>query len=382
MKESIIVKEKKWKWVLPKLDPVLSISLSLAAASCFFHAPKWEYINFKVLISLFNLMVNIKAFEGLKLLDKIAIGLLNKCHNTRTVSVILILLCFFSSMVVTNDVALLTFVPLTLVISKKVNINMMSTVILQTIAANIGSSLTPMGNPQNLFLFAHYGLKPSPFFSSVLLMGALGIVAIGIFMIRLPEKEWDIKLPAIQIRNPKHAAFWGIVLAISIASIFGIVPLQLAFIFTLLMAMIMDRNLFGKIDIQLLLTFIGFFIFVGNISDTYAVQAAAQTSLKETDSVYFVSIILSQFISNVPASILLSKFTSEWQPLLIGVNIGGLGTLIASLASVISYKLFTRENPSESKTYLIQFTIYNFSLLLLLTLGHYFFGRIFSVLER
>ena len=155
-------------------DLVLTISLILAIVSCLIHSPKIEYINFEVLISLFNLMVAIKALEQLKILDKLAVAILNKCNNSRSISIILILLCFICSMFVTNDVALLTFVPITLVISKT-QMNMMDTIILQTIAANIGSSLMPMGNPQNLYLYSYYGIKLIPFLGSILLLAVLGI---------------------------------------------------------------------------------------------------------------------------------------------------------------------------------------------------------------
>ena len=178
MEELILAKnENKIQsvWGFFKKDIVFTISFLLAIGSCFIHLPKLEYINFKVLVSLLNLMITIKAFEELKLLEKIAIAILNKCTNSKSVSAILVLLCFISSMLVTNDVALLTFVPLTLIISKKAKINMIETIILQTVAANIGSSLTPMGNPQNLYIFSFYGLKPFQFFGSILFLAFIGI---------------------------------------------------------------------------------------------------------------------------------------------------------------------------------------------------------------
>ncbi|HVH95657.1 MAG TPA: SLC13 family permease, partial [Bacillus sp. (in: firmicutes)] len=161
MRDSVMIQNKKGIQVtfeFFKKDLVFTISFLLAAASCLVHTPKMEYINFHVLVSLFNLMLAIKAFEELRVMDKFAISLLNKCQNSKSVSMILILMCFVSSMFVTNDVALLTFVPLTVVISRKTKMPIMETVILQTIAANIGSSLTPMGNPQNLFIYSHYGI--------------------------------------------------------------------------------------------------------------------------------------------------------------------------------------------------------------------------------
>lgn len=382
MKETVLVQHKKRTKLdlgFLKKDMVFTISLVLAAGSCIFQTPKIEYLNFPVLISLFNLMLAIKAFEELKVLDKFAISILNKCNNSKSVSAILILLCFISSMIVTNDVALLTCVPLTLVISRKMKMPLMETIILQTIAANIGSSLTPMGNPQNLFIYSFYGLTPKPFFMTVLLLAVLGIISIYIFIHRLTKKELKVEIAPIQINDPKRTMVWGIVLAVIITSIFGVIPYQAALIITLMTAAIINHKLLFKIDYFLLLTFICFFIFVGNISNTNAVHVMASANLKDSDSIYFTSILLSQFISNVPASILLAEFTSNWRPLLLGVNIGGLGTIIASMASVISYKLYIQSYPSQGKKYLLKFSVYNFLFLALFTFIPYVILKILHI---
>lgn len=382
MKELIFAQNKKRiliKFGFLKKDIVLTISLILAVVSCFIHLPRLEYINFKVLVSLFNLMVAIKAFEELKLLDKFAVALLNKCHNSRTLSGILILLCFVCSMFVTNDVALLTFVPITLVISKKTGMNMINTIILQTIAANIGSSLTPMGNPQNLYIYSYYGIKPIPFFGSILLLAVLGISSLFIVTQSLHKTELKIELPVIAIEDLKKAFVWILILVIIIASIFGVIPYYIALIITLMTVFILNKKLLFKIDYFLLITFVCFFIFIGNISNSNAMSTFAHANLRGDTSVFFSSIFVSQLISNVPASILLSNFTSNWKPLLLGVNIGGLGTIIASLASVISYKLFIQANRKESKKYLIKFSIYNFSFLGILSCIQYFIFKFLKI---
>ena len=365
------------KFAFLKKDIVFTVSLVLAATSCLIYPPKLEYINFQVLVILFSLMLTIKALEELRFLDKFAIAIINKCNNSRTVSAILILLCFFSSMFVTNDVALLTFVPLTLVVSRKTQMPMMETIIFQTIAANIGSSLTPMGNPQNLFIYSHYGIRPFPFFSTVLFMAVLGISSLYFLITRMQNRKLKVVLNPVPLVDWKKPVVWGLVLAIIIASIFGVVSYLVAFVVTLMTVIILNVKLLIKIDYLLLLTFICFFIFIGNVSNSSTLQAFANTSLKDTTSVYFSSIFLSQFISNVPASILLAEFTTDWKPLLLGVNIGGLGTIVASLASVISYKLFIQANPTESKKYLIKFSLYNFSFLAFLTLIQFFIIKLF-----
>jgi len=354
-----------------KKDLVFTLSFLLAFASCFVQLPKLEYINFHVMISLFNLMIAIKALEELKVLDKFAITILNKSHNSRTVSSILIALCFVSSMFVTNDVALLTFVPLTVIISQKTGMPVSKTIILQTIAANIGSSLTPMGNPQNLFLFSHYDIKPFDFFAAVLFIAAVGIGLLFIFTMKLPKNELKVELPPITIANRYEAWIWGIVLAVIIASIFGFISQTLSFLMTVIAAVILNRHLLVKIDYLLLITFISFFVFIGNISHTEAIQTVVSTGLQDSTSVFVSSIILSQFVSNVPAAILLANFTADWQPLLLGVNVGGLGTIIASLASVISYKIFIQAKPLESKKYLLTFSMYNIAFLIILAFFQY-----------
>jgi Na+/H+ antiporter NhaD/arsenite permease-like protein len=382
VKESVLIQNKrrlKLNLNFLKKDIVFTISLVLAMGSCLFQSPKIDYLNFPVLISLFNLMLAIKAFEELRVLDKFAISIINKCNNSKSVSAILILLCFFSSMLVTNDVALLTFVPLTLVISRKMKMPMLDTVILQTIAANIGSSLTPMGNPQNLFIYTFYGIKPVPFFMTVLSLAILGIIFLYFFMRRLESKELKVEMAPIQMTDSKKTLAWSVILLIILASIFGVIPSEAAFIITLMTAVILNHQLLFKMDYLLLLTFICFFIFVGNISNTNAVHTLANASLKDSASVYFNSILLSQFISNVPASILLAEFTPNWKPLLLGVNIGGLGTIIASMASVISYKLYIQSYPHEGKKYLLKFSLYNFSFLAFFTLIPYVIFKILKI---
>lgn len=343
-----------------KKDAVFTISLMLALISCFFYTPKLEYIDFKVLFSLFNLMLVVKAFEELKILDKVAITIVNKCSNYRRISLVLILLCFFSSMFITNDVALITFVPLALIIGKKTGSSMLETVILQTLSANIGSSLTPMGNPQNLFIFTYYRLSAGEFFTTVGLLVAAGGIWLYLLNIRIKSVSTDIKLSSIKIENKRDTVCWATVFCIITASILGVINYYIALVITLLAVVLLNKKLIMKIDYLLLITFICFFIFIGNISNIEVLHGFISERLKTTTSVYFSSIISSQFISNVPSAILLSNFTSNWVPLLLGVNLGGMGTIIASLASVISYKLYIKDNEQESKNFIIKFSFYNF----------------------
>lgn len=351
-----------------KKDIVFTISLILALFSCFISVPKVQYIDFKVLSSLFSLMVVVKAFEDLNLLDYIAVYILNKCTSIRKVSLVLILLCFFMSMFVTNDISLITLVPLSLIISKKSNIDLMFTIILQTIAANIGSSLTPMGNPQNLYIFSYYNITAKEFFSTILLIAIIGLLLLFILNSKNDNKKIDISLKNVKIKNNILALLWIFLFIIVVLSVFGIIDYKITFLIILISALILNSKLLFLIDYPLLITFVCFFIFIGNVSNMPLISSYMKNHLSSKTSTYFTSIVLSQFISNVPACIFLSKFTNYYRQLLLGVNIGGLGTLIASLASVISYKLYLREYPENSKDYIAKFTFYNFLALILLTI--------------
>lgn len=173
-------------------EKIFAISLLLAIFTSFLVHPEISYINFKVLVLLFNLMIIISAFQNLKVMDKIALSILSRCKNTRMVSMVFVILTFFASMVVTNDVALLTFIPLSIVTFKKAKADSMETVILQTLGANIGSSLTPMGNPQNLFLFTYYKLQGKQFFSITIPFVVCGIIWLILMNNRVSKKKFKL----------------------------------------------------------------------------------------------------------------------------------------------------------------------------------------------
>jgi Na+/H+ antiporter NhaD/arsenite permease-like protein len=355
-----------------KKDIVFSISFFMAITSSLIAVPRVSYIDFKVLICLFNLMVVIKAFENIQLLDKFAVVILNKCTNSRTVSLILILLAFFMSMLVTNDIALITLVPITLIISEKSKIDMLTTVILETLAANIGSSLTPMGNPQNLYIFSYYKLSSLQFFSTIFLFSITGLVWLYFLNKRNHNKLLVLDLKAVAIKKKKEAIIWFSLFLMIILSVFNIVNYVTALVATIIIAFIINKKIILQVDYLLLLTFVCFFIFIGNISSLPLVNDFMKEILNNGKSTYFGSIVLSQLISNVPCSIFISKFTPYWRELLLGVNVGGMGTLIASLASVISYKFYVKNEPKASKQYIIKFSAYNLISLVLFTLINYF----------
>lgn len=342
-----------------KKEIVLILSVSLAIITSFISSPKLSYIDFKVLILLFNLMVVVVAFKELKVLDSIAISLLRKCSTYTSISFALVFITFLASMIVTNDVALITFVPLSIVVAKKSDINVLKIVILQTLAANLGSSFTPMGNPQNLFIYSFYNLDPSDFFKITAPLVILSVLFLSVIILKSKKIKLDLHLEDVEIKNKKDVIFFSILFAIILLSVFHIVDYRLAFIITLLTVLILNKKLLIQIDYSLLITFIGFFIFIGNISTMDSIRSFMMGILNSPQSTFITSILSSQVISNVPATMLLSGFTNNFKELLLGVNIGGMGTLIASLASIISYKIYTNEFKDDSSTYLKYFTFYN-----------------------
>lgn len=340
-----------------KKECVLVIALTLAILSSIFSIPKVSYIDFKVLILLFNLMVVVAAFKDLKVLDSIAIGLLKKCNTYTSISLSLVFLTFISSMIVTNDVALITFVPLSIVISKKANINVLKIVVFQTLAANLGSSFTPMGNPQNLFIYSFYNLSPIDFFKITLPIVILAVLFLVLLVLKDKKMNLSLDLEDVKIDNKRDVYLFSALFLIILLSVFHIIDYKVTFLITIIMVLLLNKKLFSQVDYSLLVTFIGFFIFVGNISTMNVVKNFMEGILGSPESTFLSSVLSSQFISNVPATMLLSGFTNHFKELLLGVNIGGMGTLIASLASVISYKIYTSEFGNDN--YMKSFTFYN-----------------------
>lgn len=340
-----------------KKECVLVIAVTLAILSSFISIPKLSYIDFKVLILLFNLMVVVAAFKELTVLDSIAIGLLKKCNTYTSISLALVFITFISSMIVTNDVALITFVPLSIVIARKANINVLKIVIFQTLAANLGSSFTPMGNPQNLFIYSFYNLSPIDFFKITLPIVILAVLFLVLLVFKDKKMNLSLDLEDVKIDNKRDVYLFGGLFLIILLSVFHVIDYKVTFLITIVMVLILNKKLFSQVDYSLLITFIGFFIFVGNISTMDVVKNFMEGILNSPKSTFLASVLSSQVISNVPATMLLSGFTDHFKELLLGVNIGGMGTLIASLASVISYKIYASEFRNDN--YMKSFTFYN-----------------------
>ena len=370
-----------------KREPVLFAAILLALLALIFIRPSpslcLEAIDFRTLAILFSLMIVIKAFQSQNFLNIIAARLLRLCKSQRGLYFLLTYLVFFSSMFVTNDVALLTFVPITLLIFTRIGMPALTIVVLETLAANLGSCITPMGNPQNLYLFSYYGFSAGQFFlltAKIAVPSCLILAVIILFITRKKQDEAEafkgnllqsqLSFLTVDFRTFFYAADF----IICLLTVFHLVNYLIMLGFTILVMLICNFRLFKKVDYSLLLTFCGFFIFTKSLSTVQVFSDFIKSMLSSQVKTYLTSIITSQVISNVPAALLLSGFTTNGDMLLLGVNVGGLGTLIASMASVISFKLYSNSEEGHSpvgKKYFGIFTISNMILLVILGLTVY-----------
>ena len=349
-----------------RAQPVLVISFVAAAATMFFIPPDAKYVdycNFSVLAELFALMIAVAGLRSVGLFERLTEILLKKAGTLRRLSLIFVLLCFFSSMLITNDVALITFVPLTILAFAKTEDerSRIMTIVLETAAANLGSMMTPIGNPQNLYIYDRYGLTAAQFVQTMLPIGALSLAALILLTLTIPKTECSSKHEHHKRISYKRMAVYLVLFAVCIAVVFKLLPFWVCAAAAAATALILDRNLLLKADYALLLTFVCFFIFVGNISRIGAVNDFFSGIL--TGNEILISALLSQVISNVPAAVMLSGFTANGTALLIGVNVGGLGTPIASMASLISLQMYRLTSTAKPKRYIALFSAVNFGML-------------------
>ncbi len=341
-------------------ETVLCVALLLGLVSSLFYRPKLSYVDWEVLSVLLALMLVVAGLKSIRFLDWLALELLGRCNGFRSIVMALVGITYVSSMFVTNDVALITFVPLALVIGRTIKMDMGRVIILQTLAANLGSMLTPPGNPQNLFLYAHYDYTAISFFKVMLLPGILSVIFIYLAILQMKDRKITLNLDRLAEPDRRLTYIYLALLFLNIGAVLHWMDKIVALGITAAVILVLARRLFLQVDYSLLLTFIGFFVFIGNISHTEIVAYLQESALGTAAGTYFAGLAASQFISNVPAAMLLAGLTEEADALLLGVNIGGLGTLIASMASVISYKLFAAEHPYQAGTYLKMFLYYNF----------------------
>lgn len=345
-----------------KSEIVLIISFILAAASAFIVKPSAEYIgyiDFRTLALLFCLMAVMAGLGRLGIFKLLAEKMLKLSGSTRSLCLVLSLLCFFSSMLITNDVALITFVPFSIValrLSGKEKL-LIPLVTVETVAANLGSMLTPVGNPQNLYLFSAFEMSTGEFFTAIYPYALLSLILViaSAFFIKNEKLEISPDAEKSEI-NIKLCVVYAILFAASLLTVFRVIPFEITFVVSLIAVLIFDRKAVAGVDFSLLLTFVFLFVFIGNLKNIDSVSNFLQSIVGGNE--VLAGVASSQIFSNVPAAILLSGFTDNAADLLVGVNLGGLGTLIASMASLISFKYIVKEKVSAGK-YLIIFTAVN-----------------------
>lgn len=354
-----------------KKEIVLFVALICAVITMLFvpmDATYIEYIDIRTLCLLFCLMAVVAGIKHVGAFDWLTYQLLSRIKNGKVLSLTLILLPFFSSMFVTNDVALIVFVPFTLSLLEQLNLKkaIIPVLVFQTVAANLGSMATPVGNPQNLYLYANYNLEIIPFFSVVLPLTGISFIGLifgsfPIFSKELPQ--FDIQKE--EIKNQRKLIVYILLFVFCLFTVFKLVHYGITTLIILIALFFMDKELLPELDYALLFTFVCFFIVSGNLGRINSICNFLQHLLNQ--STLLTSIGASQFISNVPSAVLLSNFTNNWQELLAGVNIGGLGTPIASLASLITLKFYMNSKDSNILKFLGIFTLANLAGLIILT---------------
>ena len=352
-----------------KKNTVLCIALLAAFATSLIVPPDAEYLgyfDFKTLTCLFCTLACICALRNIRFFVTLAHKIIRMCKNTRLCVLTLVYITFIGSMFLANDMALLTFLPLGyLVLSSTGKEKYMAfTFVMQNIAANLGGMLTPFGNPQNLYIYSAFNIPTGEFMSIMALPFVISITVITLCCLIFVKKETLEIHEEITKIDPKRAGIYLALFALSIIIVFRVIPYQVGLVIVPLVLFFMDRDALKKVDYPLLLTFCAFFVFAGNMARIPMVREVFEYLLSKNTLIF--SALSCQFISNVPSAVLLSQFTENYRELLLGVNIGGAGTLIASLASLITFREYTKHNPTGTKKYIGVFSAFNFGMLGLL----------------
>lgn len=353
-----------------KKNTVMTVALTAAVITSFTVPIDREYIgyfDFKTLTCLFSVLAVVCALKNIRFFYILAKRIVRIFKNTRMSILALVYITFIGSMLIANDMALLTFLPLgyfVLTTTGKER-HMAFTFIMQNIAANLGGMLTPFGNPQNLYLYTKFNIPNGefitimapPFVLSVALITLCCIIFIKPEPLDIPDGE--DKLP------PARTALYLCLFALAIAIVFRGIPYWIGLIVIPAVLLFADRKALAAVDYPLLFTFVFFFIFSGNMARIGAVREFFSVLMEKSTLLF--SVLSCQCISNVPSAILLSQFTDNYPDLLVGVNIGGVGTLIASLASLITFREYCRHNPGKAGYYVRTFSLFNFGFLIILT---------------
>ncbi len=353
-----------------KKNVVMLVALVAAIVTCFFVPPDKEYIgyfDFRTLSCLFVTLAVVCALRNIKFFTILARKLVLLTGTLRTLFVMLVCITFIGSMLIANDMALITFLPLgyfALSVTKKEKY-MAYLFILQNISANLGGMLTPFGNPQNLYLYSYFNIETTEFCKIMFMPFVLAITLLMLCCLFVKNEKLQINEKFPEKLSIKRTILYLVLFALSLLVVFRVIPVLAGLLIVTIVLLIVDRDALCMVDYPLLLTFVFFFVFAGNLARIEQVKEFFDLLL--SFDTLLVSVLSCQFISNVPTAILLSQFVTDYKPLLIGVNIGGTGTLIASLASLITFSEFKILYPGHTKRYLLLFTVINFAFLIIMT---------------
>lgn len=354
-----------------KKNVVLTVAVSAAAVTSFIVHPDKKYIgyfDFRTLTCLFCVLAVVCAFKNINFFYILARRVVELFKTARMAILALVYITFIGSMLIANDMALLTFLPLGYFVLTSTGREkyMAFTFIMQNIAANLGGMLTPFGNPQNLYLYSHFGIPNGEFVMIMLPPFAIAVALITVCCLFIKNEPLILKNETVAF-DRKKAVIYSALFILSIAIVFREIPYYIGLAVIPAALIFLDRKALKSVDYPLLLTFCAFFVFAGNMARIGAVRDFFGYFLS-IDTLIFSS-LSCQCISNVPSAILLSQFTDNYRELLVGVNIGGCGTLIASLASLITFREYTRHNPGKTLRYIGLFSAFNFGFLILLIIA-------------
>ena len=346
------------------------IAAALAVVSMIIVPPDKEYsgyFDFKTLSNLFVMMLVIAGLKSMKFFTFLATKFIEKLKKQRNIVMALVFITFISSMFLANDMALLTFLPLTLDVfslSEKPKYCAF-TVIMQNVAANLGGMILPFGNPQSLYIYSFYNISTAEFISVMWVPFVASVIAVFLLCLVVKNDELELKKEVKNEIKPVNCVAYFCFFILAILAVLRVVDYKAVTLAVAVLMAFFDYKAYKKVDYGLLLTFCMFFVFASNMSRVAAVQSAVGFFISK--STLLTGVISCQFFSNVPTAIFLSKFTSDYKSLLLAVNIGGAGTIVASLASLISLGHYGRQYPKNRKKYLLLFSAINFSFLICLT---------------
>ncbi len=350
-------------------NEVMCIAIFAAVITSIFVPPDGEYLgyfDFKTLTCLFCTLAVVCALKNIYFFRIVASEIVKVFKTTRSAVIALVYITFIGSMLIANDMALITFLPLGYyVLSSTDNEKYMGfTFIMQNIAANLGGMLTPFGNPQNLYLYSYFNIPTGEFMGIMFLPFVVSIILITLCCFRVDNNELKIEKAYDKKIQWMRTSLYLVLFAFSIVIVFRLVPFVWGLVVIPLALFFLDRKALKKVDYSLLMTFCAFFVFAGNMARIPAVSNFLGWLIEKNTLLF--GVLSCQFISNVPSAILLSRFTENYPQLLIAVNIGGAGTLIASLASLITFREYVKREPEHSRDYIKEFSIYNFGILFIL----------------